>query len=440
MNDAMDAEKSGSLLTCQAVIKSVIGVGVDEEDRKDTWLDNAEQCIEQGAFECARAIFAHSLAVFPSKKSIWMKAAYFEKNHGTRESLESILKQAVTYCPQAEVLWLMGAKSNWLAGDVPAARNILALAFQANPNSEEIWLAAVKLESENNEHTRARKLLSRARDQAPTARVYMKSAKLEWGLGNREEAHKLVVGGLSIFSDTADKLWMMKAQLELELRLVSEAKSTFSQAVKKCTTCVPLWCMFADLELEDGNITKARSTIEKARLRNPQNPDLWLKAVRIELAAVGTNGNKDQARALMSRALQECPNSGKLWAEAIFMENRPQRKTKSVDALKKCEHDPQVLLAVAKLFWAERKIQKCREWLTRTVKLEQDFGDAWIYFYRFECLHGDNEKQSDVLLRCKKAEPRHGELWCKYSKNIKHWKQKTEFFLITAAKELEIPT
>jgi len=440
MNDAMDAEKSGSLLTCQAVIKSVIGVGVDEEDRKDTWLDNADQCIEQGALECARAIFAHSLAVFPSKKSIWMKASFFEKNHGTRESLESILKQAVTYCPQAEVLWLMGAKSNWLAGDVPAARNILALAFQANPNSEEIWLAAVKLESENNEHTRARKLLSRARDQAPTARVYMKSAKLEWGLGNREEAHKLVVGGLNIFADTADKLWMMKAQLELELRLVNEAKSTFSQAVKKCTTCVPLWCMFADFELKDGNITKARSTIEKARLRNPQNPDLWLKAVRIELAAVGTNGNKDQARALMSRALQECPNSGKLWAEAIFMENRPQRKTKSVDALKKCEHDPQVLLAVAKLFWAERKIQKCREWLTRTVKLEQDFGDAWIYFYRFECLHGDNEKQSDVLLRCKKAEPRHGELWCKYSKNIKHWKQKTEFFLIIAAKELEIPT
>ena len=30
------------------------------------------------------------------------------------------------------------------------------------------------------------------------------------------------------------------------------------------------------------------------------------------------------------------------------MESRPQRKTKSVDALKKCEHDPHVLLAVAK--------------------------------------------------------------------------------------------
>ena len=30
------------------------------------------------------------------------------------------------------------------------------------------------------------------------------------------------------------------------------------------------------------------------------------------------------------------------------MESRPQRKTKSVDALKRCEHDPHVLLAVAR--------------------------------------------------------------------------------------------
>lgn len=47
-------------------------------------------------------------------------------------------------------------------------------------------------------------------------------------------------------------------------------------------------------------------------------------------------------------ALQECPNSGILWAESIAMEPRPQRKTKSVDALRKCEHDPHVLLAASK--------------------------------------------------------------------------------------------
>ena len=42
------------------------------------------QCVSHGALECARAIYAHALQMFPSKKSVWLRAAYFEKNHGTR--------------------------------------------------------------------------------------------------------------------------------------------------------------------------------------------------------------------------------------------------------------------------------------------------------------------------------------------------------------------
>lgn len=44
------------------------------------------QCVAHGALECARAIYAHALQVFPSKKSVWLRAAYFEKNNGTRWS------------------------------------------------------------------------------------------------------------------------------------------------------------------------------------------------------------------------------------------------------------------------------------------------------------------------------------------------------------------
>ena len=57
---------------------------------------------------------------------------------------------------------------------------------------------------------------------------------------------------------------------------------------------------------------------------------------------------KNIGMALMAKAMQECPNAGILWSEAIFLENRPQRRMKSVDALKRCEHSPHVLLAVAK--------------------------------------------------------------------------------------------
>ena len=46
----------------------------------------------------------------------------------------------------------------------------------------------MKLESEIHEDERARTLLQKARSEAGTARVWMKSARLEWVLGNLDQA------------------------------------------------------------------------------------------------------------------------------------------------------------------------------------------------------------------------------------------------------------
>lgn len=46
-------------------------------------------------------------------------------------------------------------------------------------------------------------------------------------------------------------------------------------------------------------------------------------------------------------------------------------------------------LFLFRLFWCERKVQKCREWFNRTVKVDSDLGDAWAYFYQFELLNGN---------------------------------------------------
>lgn len=124
----------------------------------------------------------------------------------------------------------MGAKSKWLAGDVPAARGILSLAFQANPNSEEIWLAAVKLESENHEYERARRLLAKARGSAPTPRVMMKSAKLEWSLNDLDASLKLLEEALKVFPDFP-KLWMMTGQIYEQKGDYSIAYDTYNTAV-----------------------------------------------------------------------------------------------------------------------------------------------------------------------------------------------------------------
>ena len=51
--------------------------------------------------------------------------------------------------------------------------------------------------------------------------------------------------------------------------------------------------------------------------------------------------------------LQECPTSGLLWAEDIKMTARPAQRRRSLDALRKCDNDPHVVLQVAILFWRE---------------------------------------------------------------------------------------
>lgn len=377
MKEAEAAEKAGSVATCQAIIKATVGLGVEEEDRKRTWMADAEECLKRGSVETARSIYQHALGVFPGKKSVWRRAAQLEKSHGTRESLDALLRKAVTYCPQAQVLWLMGAKEKWLAGDVPAARAILEEAYAAIPTSEEIWLAAFKLEFENREYERARRLLAKARERGGTERVWMKSAILEREAGNVEEEKKLLQQGLEQIPGF-HKLWLMLGQLEARQGNLEGAREVYQRGLKQCPNSIPLWLSAAALDEKLGGVSKARAVLDLARHKNPHSPEIWLAAVRTEARA----GNKKAAEAALAKALQDCPTSGLLWAEAIAMAPRPQRRSKGVDALKKCDHDAHVIAAVARLFCHERKVDKARNWFNRAVTLAPDVGDFWAQFYR----------------------------------------------------------
>ncbi len=109
-------------------------------------------------------------------------------------------------------------------------------------------MAAVKLESENGEYERARLLLEKARASAGTARVMMKSAKLEWVLGNVEKAIVLLDEALERHSDFAKvrrfflmmsflfyfflfKLWMMRGQIEEQKGEVAVARDIYNRGV-----------------------------------------------------------------------------------------------------------------------------------------------------------------------------------------------------------------
>ena len=76
--------------------------------------------------------------------------------------------------------------------------------------------------------------------------------------------------------------------------------------------------------------------------------------------------------------------TGALWAEEVLNCPKPQQRSKSIDALKKCENDPVVLLAVARVFERDHKVNKARKWFNRAISLNPKLGDAWIYYYAME--------------------------------------------------------
>ena len=58
-------------------------------------MDDAENSLNRGGVETARAIFAHALGHFRSKKGVWMRACALEKKYGTAESLEQVRASCV---------------------------------------------------------------------------------------------------------------------------------------------------------------------------------------------------------------------------------------------------------------------------------------------------------------------------------------------------------
>ncbi|KAF8059986.1 STA1 [Scenedesmus sp. PABB004] len=435
LREAEAAERAtpACIATCKAIVAEVVGIGVEEEDRRRTWMGDAEEAARRGSIETARSVYGALLAAYPSKPSVWRAAAALEKQHGSREALDALLKRAVSYCPQAEVLWLMAAKERWLAGDVPGARAILAEAFAANPDSEDVWLAAFKLEFENDEPERARALLAKARDSptASTARVWMKSAVVEREAGNAAAQRALLEEGLRRFPGFW-KLWLMLAQLEQGEGRVEPARAAYAAGLKRCADCVPLWRGAAALEEAQGAVGRARALLEQARHRNPKTPELWLAAIHTEQRA----GSTKAAEALLAKGLQDCPNSGLLWAEAVSMAPRPQRRTKAADAMKRCDNDPYVIVAVAQLFWADRKTDKARNWLQRAVTLDPDIGDHWALLWRFEGQFGTPETQAAVMAKAVAADPHHGERWTRVAKAVANAHQPVDALLRKVAAEL----
>jgi pre-mRNA-processing factor 6 len=95
-----------------------------------------------------------------------------------------------------------------------------------------------------------------------------------------------------------------------------------------------------------------------------------------------------------------------------------------------------VLMAVAKLFWIDRKLSKARSWFQRAISANTDLGDVWVYAYRFELEHGTPVQQAALREKCIQAAPTHGEIWCIIAKQDAAAGMKPDEILKKAASKL----
>lgn len=173
------------------------------------------------------------------------------------------------------------------------------------------------------------------------------------------------------------------------MAMVEEARKTYDEAiqVEGVKGEKNVWIDYARFETQQEMYTRARTILQKARIRMSTDEDIWIASIRLEILSE----NHKISLNLLSQALQKCPTSGKLWSLQIELEQASKRKAQVTNALKANENDSDLFVAIAKVFWVERKAEKIKKWLRNAVTINKDNGDAWAHLYRYECEFGDTE-------------------------------------------------
>lgn len=416
---AGESDSAGYNRTVNAIIDYALSLKVGDSERESTWTCDADNMEEKKFYLVARAIYRKLTSTFPGRRDLWEAFARFEKRIGSIEEYDRVLEDGIVECSNDEVLWLMLAKEKWKRDGTEGARQVLRRGFEANPESESIWLAAAKVETECGEFEKARKILRRV--GLKTARVYMKCALLERQVGNEEAEIELLRQGVEKHPE-AEKLWLMLAQMyernckgrAMNLKYANEV---YMKGVKHCKKSVALWIGYGRNEEETHSRAKGRAIFEKGRMycKGMQNVDLlWRECVYLEVR----DNNIIQANSVLRRALLECKNSGKLWALSIGLAGRSEQKAKSVDAIKHCPHEAEVLLEVAKYIWRSGKIEKARSWMNRSTEMNNELGDTWATWLVFERENGDKSDIERIEDQVNMIEPKYGDVWIKVAKKV----------------------
>ncbi|XP_024534521.1 protein STABILIZED1 [Selaginella moellendorffii] len=275
MKEAEAAERAGSAATCVAIVRSTIGIGVEEEDKKRTWVADADECRKRGSIETARAIYAHALAAFPGKKSIWVKAAQLEKSHGTRESeaARSVYERALEKCPASTPLWLSAAQLEEKVGGISRARAMLTTARLKNRENPELWLAAIRAETRAGNWKEADALMAKALQECRQSgllwaanvemvpRAQRKTKSFDAIKNSEQDPYVIAAVGKFFWQD----------------RKVEKARNWMNRAVTFAPDVGDFWALLYKFEQQHGSEAQLQEVVERCKAAEPKHGERWIR-------------------------------------------------------------------------------------------------------------------------------------------------------------------
>ena len=112
-------------------------------------------------------------------------------------------------------------------------------------------------------------------------------------------------------------------------------------------------------------------------------------------------------------------------------------KSRAADALRQCEDDANVVVAVAvRVCWGSGKIEKARAWIKRAVEKQPEVGDTWAWAAKFERENGGEEMFRKVVEECVKADPKKGRIWTELAMDPDNKTLTTEQLLLKTMEKL----
>lgn len=381
MSLAKQAEEDNLPHTAKALVRAILEKGSHESSSLIASLTKGSHPF------LVRAYYDYMTETSPLDVSNWVKLFALVKDD--LPTLFEYYHRAIKFNPERLGLRLMLAKDQWiLGGDVEAARRTLATATALDSNQQAVlYKARIKLEVRLGHEEEALKL-GRESLQVDSPKVWYRFVHLLRAAG--KPCTETIQEGLK--HHPSPQLYLQKAQCFVEIADLEAARATATEGAKRYNSCTSLWILWSSLEEQLGVTIKARSVLDEALVHLPSDDRLWVQKIELE-----RRHNLIAARQLVSRALKVIPQSPRLWMiQLLMIAKMSQRKNMMLEALRATNNDPIVLLGIGRMFLAENKVDKAKQWVQRAAEGCHTNGDIWATQYRLILSLGSD---LDVFMR-----------------------------------------